>query len=114
VFFYVRALGWLPSKFFPMGKWEKLLLCFHRIETVKTHGGVLLIASRGSLQRALRSAPRRRAKAAFEHRTKSKSAAPTLAAAGIAAATSTDASNHLAASSASRRRRKPCIRTVLF
>jgi hypothetical protein len=93
-----------------MGKWEN---SFSRVFTVKTHGGVLLIASRGSLQRALRSAPRR-AKAAFEHRTKSKSAAPTLAAAGIAAATSTDASNHLAASSASRRRRKPCIRTVLF
>jgi len=111
VFFYVRALEWLPRKFLPMGKWENSL---SRVFTVKTHGGVLLIASRGSLQRALRSAPRRRAKAAFEHRTKSKSAAPTLAAAGIAAATSTDASNHLAASSASRRRRKPCIRTVLF
>jgi hypothetical protein len=107
---FARWDGCLAS--FSNGKMEKTPSLFS--QKLKTHDGVLLIASRGSLQRALRSAPRRRAKAAFEHRTKSKSAAPTLAAAGIAAATSTDASNHLAASSASRRRRKPCIRTVLF
>lgn len=65
-----------------------------------------LHASRGSLQRA---PPWRRAKAAIEHRTKSKSAAPALAAAGIVGTTTTDAGNQPSASSAGRRRREPCI-----